>query len=347
MPLYNSASTVRASLESVLAQTHGHLEILVVDDGSTDGGVAMCRDYDDPRIRVVQQGNRGLAGARNTGIRHARGSILAFLDSDDLWLPVKIERHVEHLRTAPDVGVSYSRSAFIDGHGQPLGIYQTPPLRGVTPEMILCRNPISNGSCVVMRREVLDGIRFEANLYGQMESYWFDDSFRQSEDIECWLRIALQTQWRIEGIAEPLTLYRVSSGGLSANIEKQFASWQRVLHKTASYAPELINRYGDRALAYQLRYLARRAIREGLPRQGATLVHRALRRYPRLLREEPLRTLITLAAADLGILLPRGLYRLLETAMMRTIGLVQRLGMGLQAQRTATVSGSGSDSPEG
>lgn len=347
MPLYNSAATVRASLESVLAQTYRHLEILVVDDGSTDEGAAICRSYDDPRIRIVQQRNRGLAGARNTGIRQTQGAILAFLDSDDLWLPQKIERHVEHLRSAPGVGVSYSRSAFIDADGQPLGIYQTPQLHAITPELILCRNPISNGSCVVMRREVLDGIRFEANIYGSTESFWFDDSFRQSEDIECWLRIALQTEWRIEGIPEALTLYRVSSGGLSANTEKQFASWQRVLDKTATYAPELIRCHGDRARAYQLRYLARRSIRERQPRQGANLLHEALRSYPRLLLEEPGRTLITLAAAYLGVLLPQAVYRLLETTMMRITGLMQRLTLGLNAHRQGPVAGPGSGSREG
>ncbi|WP_233130180.1 glycosyltransferase [Synechococcus sp. 1G10] len=340
MPLYNSASTVAASLDSVLAQTYLNIEILVVDDGSTDDGVRLCRQYGDARIRIVQQKNRGLAGARNTGIRNATGSILAFLDSDDLWLPEKVERHVQHLRANPVVGVSYSRSAFIDAAGRPLGIYQTPPLHGITPELILCRNPISNGSCVVMRREVLDGIRFEANLYGSPESYWFDDSFRQSEDIECWLRIALLTQWRIEGIPEALTLYRVSSGGLSANIEKQFASWQRVLDKTEHYAPELIRRHGERALGYQLRYLARRSIREGQPRLGVKLAHQALNHYPRLWREEPIRTLITLAAAHLGVLLPQGLYKLLEGLMMKITGLMQRLKMGRQARALAPHSGS-------
>ena len=338
VPLFNSAATVAASLESVLAQTHHNLEILVVDDGSTDAGPAICRACQDPRVQVIQQRNRGLAGARNTGIRHAHGSILAFLDSDDLWMPQKIERHVAHLRSHPEVGVSYSRSAFIDAAGGRLGIYQTPPLHGITPELILCRNPISNGSCVVLRREVLDGIRFQANLYGCTESYWFDDGFRQSEDIECWLRIALQTEWRFEGIPEALTLYRVSSGGLSANIEKQFASWQRVLDKTAGYAPELIRRHGDRALGYQLRYLARRSIREGQPHLGVKLAHQALEHYPRLWREEPIRTLITLTAAHLGVLLPQGLYRLLEGLMMRITGLMQRLRMDRSTSEPAPPS---------
>ena len=333
MPLYNAAATVAASLESVLVQTYRHLEILVVDDGSTDAGLAICRRCHDPRLRIVQQSNRGLAGARNTGIRYASGAVVAFIDSDDLWQPTKIERHLAHLRARPAVGVSYSSSAFIDAEGRPLGIYQTPALEGVTPALILCRNPISNGSCVVIRREVLDRIAFEADLYGTPEHYWFDDSFRQSEDIECWLRISLTTPWQIEGIPDALTLYRVNSGGLSANIEKQYSSWQRVIAKTATYAPELIQRHADRARGYQLRYLARRAIRERQPRLGHRLLRQACQAYPQLWREEPLRTAITLLAAELGRILPAGLYNQLEARMMQLTGLLQRLRLARRGRR--------------
>ena len=339
MPLYNSAPTVLESLHSALNQTYRNLEILVVDDGSTDDGVTLVEQVRDPRVRIIHQANRGLAGARNTGIRAACGALIAFLDSDDLWKPEKIKRHLEHLLNQPDVGVTYSRSAFIDANSRPLGIYQTPRLHHITPELILCRNPISNGSCVVLRREVLDGIRFEANLYGFTESYWFDDSFRQSEDIECWIRIAVQTQWRIEGIKDVLTLYRVNSGGLSADVDKQFASWKRVVEKTASYAPQLIADHGQRALGYQLRYLARRAIHERKPGEGLALACRALRAYPRLLIEEPMRTTITLAACCSSLLLPPSLIKVLEAIVMPMAGALQHLKMNAQTLRDSSHSG--------
>jgi hypothetical protein len=183
----------------------------------------------------------------------------------------------------------------------------------------------------VLRREVLDGIRFREDLYGTPEDYWFDDRFRQSEDIECWLRIAVQTPFVIEGIPEALTLYRVNSGGLSADVEKQYASWCRVLEKAEGYAPALIARHGRRARAYQLRYLARRAIRERQPRLGARLVHQALRTSPRILMEEPVRTLITIMAAYLGMLLPSGCYEWLEKRMMFVVGRLQRLRVSTSA----------------
>jgi glycosyltransferase involved in cell wall biosynthesis len=325
IPLYNAAATVAKSLESVLAQSYRQLEIIIVDDGSTDSGVDICGSYNDPRIRVVHQRNRGLAGARNTGIRHAHGEILGFLDSDDLWSPNKVELHVRHFQANPSVGVSFSRSELIDRNGDSLGIFQTPKLRDITAADVLCRNPISNGSCVLIRREVLDGIQFEDNLYGSLEDFWFDDSFRQSEDIECWLRIAVQTPYLIEGIPEPLTLYRVNSGGLSADVEKQYASWCRVIEKAGTYAPDLIARQGRRAKAYQLRYLARRAIRERQPRLGVRLLHRALHTHPGILAEEPARTVISLVAGYVALLLPPVWYGKLETAMMALVGRLQRL----------------------
>jgi hypothetical protein len=327
IPVYQSAATVAESLQSVIDQTYSHLEILVVDDGSMDQSISICEQFDDSRIRILHQQNRGLAGARNTGIRQAQGEFLGFLDSDDLWLPTKVERHVAHLQARPEVGVSFSRSGFIDESSKPIGIYQMPKLQDITPEIVFCRNPIGNGSAVVIRRDVFAAIRFEANLYGEVEDFFFDDSFRQSEDIECWLRIALQTQWRIEGIPEALTLYRISDGGLSANLMKQYASWERVLLKTKASHPDFIAQWGSRARAYQLRYLARRATRQRDGALAVRLLHQSLATDWRVLLEEPRRTLITLLAAYLLRLLPEGPYRWLEGLMLRSTGASQQRRM--------------------
>ena len=110
IPLYNTEEYVQLALESALAQTYQNLEIIVVDDGSTDGGVNICRKFTDKRIRIIQQANRGLSGARNTGIRNAEGEYVAFLDADDLWVPEKVERHVEHFEQRPELGISFSYS---------------------------------------------------------------------------------------------------------------------------------------------------------------------------------------------------------------------------------------------
>lgn len=324
IPIYNVASVVAETLKSVLAQTYTDFEVLIIDDGSTDDSVVICQEFQDVRFQIIHQQNRGLAGARNTGIRHAQGDYLAFLDSDDLWLPEKLERHVQHLDTTPEVGVSFSRSRFIDAQGQPLGIYQMPKLMDITPGYLFCRNPISNGSCVVIRKAVLDEIRFQDNLYGAVEDFYFDDSFRQSEDIECWVRIALQTTWKIEGIPEALTLYRVNMGGLSANTLNQYAAWERIVVKAQASHPDFVKTWGNKARAYQLRYLARRAASQRSPKMATQLLHKALVTNWRIILEEPRRTLLTLAATYSLWLLPQPFYQFLEKCVMALIGFSQK-----------------------
>ncbi|BCL34078.1 glycosyltransferase family 2 protein [Nostoc sp. MS1] len=325
IPVYNSENYIAQTLKSVLSQTYHDFEIIIVDDGSTDKSIDICQQFHDARIKIIHQQNRGLAGARNTGIRHAQGEYLAFIDSDDLWLPEKLAKHMQHFERSPEVGVSFSRSSFIDDQGKPLGIYQMPKLTEITPEYLFCRNPISNGSSVVIRRAVLEDIKFSVNLYGEVEDFYFDDSFRQSEDIECWLRIALQTSWKIAGIPEALTLYRVNMGGLSANTLKQYESWERILEKTQTYNPEFVEQWGNKARAYQLRYLARRATRARSPQIAVSLLHKAIKTYWRIILEEPHRTLITFGAAYLLWILPQFVYQLLEKLMMQITGISQKL----------------------
>jgi len=322
MPVYNVEPYVGAALDSVLAQTFQDIEVIVVDDGCKDASIEVCESRRDPRVRIVRQANRGLAGARNTGIRHATGRYVALLDSDDAWHPEKLARHVQHLDERAEVGVSFSQSEFIDEAGRSLGYFQRPKLHGITPEDVLLRNPVGNGSAPVLRRRTLDAIRYRCTGAGVAEDWYFDESYRQSEDIECWLRIALTTAWRFEGIGLPLTRYRVNATGLSANLEKQLESWERLIGKTRGFAPEFIARHERLARAFQLRYLARRAVRQHDPRAARSLLARALREDWRVIGREPARTLVTGGAALLQSALPAALYRRLEGAMLLLAGRV-------------------------
>ena len=296
VPAYNVAATLGDTLASLCAQTFRDLEIVVIDDGSTDRSVAVARSLGDPRIRVVQQPNRGLAGARNSGIAHARGDFIGFCDADDLWRPEKLEAHVRHLVANPTVGVSFSGSEMIDEAGRSTGLAQRPRLRGITAAHVFRRNPIGNGSAVVLRRAALDAIAWRPE--GEtLRDWWFDERFRQSEDIECWLRIALTTDWEIEGVPGLLTRYRIAGGGLSAGIARQYASWERLVEKLAPLAPEFFARHTPAARAYQLRYLARRSVSSGDGPEALRLARASLGASLRPLAEEPLKTVTTLAAA--------------------------------------------------
>jgi glycosyltransferase involved in cell wall biosynthesis len=317
VPVYNVEAYISETIQSVLAQTFQDFELIVVDDQSPDRSIEIVQQFDDPRIKIIHQKNRGLAGARNTGIRHAQGEYIAFLDSDDLWLPDKLQKHAQHLDQNPQVGISYSPSSFIDEQGQPLGIGQTPKLTEITPELILCRNPIGNGSAPVIRKQVFDQIQFKANLYGSEEDFYFDDTFRQSEDIECWLRIALQTKWQFEGIPEVLTLYRVNDGGLSANMAKQYETWERAIAKAQTYAPEFIAKWGQTAKAYQLRYLSRRAVRNRDGKAAVNLLHQAFKTHWQIWLEEPKRTIQTTLAVYFLYLFPLSFYLAIESLSLK------------------------------
>jgi len=324
IPVYGVEKFIAATVQSVLGQTYENFEILIVDDASPDNSVAVCEQFHDPRLRILRQANRGLAGARNTGIRHATGEYIAFLDGDDLWQPEKLAAHVAHLERSPEVGVSFSRSEFIDEAGASLHTYLMPKLQNITVEDLFRGSPIGNGSAAVLRREVLEAIAFEDSRHGSPEVCYFDEQFRRSEDIECWLRIVLQTPWKIEGLPEALTLYRVNAGGLSASLFKQLESWEQVLAKTRTYAPELVQRLEPMGMAYQYRYLARSAIRLKAASDAARLMRRSVTTYWPIVREEPKRTLLTFVAAHLLWLLPQPLYASLERAATQITGKGQK-----------------------
>lgn len=322
VPLYNAERFIAATLDSVLAQTFADYEVVVVNDASTDGGPALVESYmaRDSRVRMVTQENRGLAGARNSGIRASRGRYIALVDADDLWLPEKLALHFRHLESRPEVGLSFAPSLFIDERGAPLGLAQTPKLTGIDAAHVFCRNPVGNGSAAVLRRAALDDVAFTIDAPEGRRVCWFDETFRQSEDIELWTRMAATTAWRIEGIEQPLTLYRVNDTGLSANVEKQLATWRRFRDKLAGIAPALVASAGRRSEAYQLRYLARRAAMSGQGGLSLKLVMGALTSYPTMLREEPKRSVLTLAFAALATLLPNKVFQAAKRATFGGLG---------------------------
>ena len=353
IPAYGVERYIAATIRSVLAQTYRNFELLIIDDGSPDRSVEICRQFTDPRIRILRQSNRGPAAARNLGIRQATGAYIALLDGDDLWVPEKLEKHVAHLENNPGVGVSYCRSELIDEAGKSLGIYQVlTKLNDVTPLDLLCRTPIGNGSVPVIRREVLRAIQYFDPTTGELCYFNPDRQLHPSEDVECWMRIALKTSWKMAGISEALTLYRVNSQGCSANLWKKLHSWEKMLAEVRSYgagqqgtgqhgagqqSTASTQQYTAPAMSYQFRHLARRAV---TLRDGAIavqMIHRSLFAYPQILQEEAIRTLQTLVAAYLVWLLPDSFYRQFEAAAMQFMGAKQKQQMSNQRTVPASV----------
>lgn len=322
IPLYQSAAFVEETVHSVLGQTFRDFEIVVINDGSTDDGPDRVRRIADPRVRVVTQENRGLAGARNSAIRHARGEYVALLDADDCWLPEKLERHVAHLDANPHIGVSMSASILVDTAGKDLGLVQWPAPGPYTHRYQFCRNPVGNPSATVLRRSVIDRIAFYDGKRGR--ECWFDEDFRRSEDVEFFLRLMVVGGCQFEAVNEPLTKYRIHPFGLSANIEMQLASFLQFREKVKTFAPGLEAVVGDEAEAYHRRYLARRAVRSRDARAARAQIATALRLSPSILFDEPAKTLTTLAAVAALHVLPTSAAARLETIALAWMGAMRR-----------------------
>jgi len=287
IPVYNVEQYIQEALDSVLAQSYQNLEILIIDDGSPDKSISIIKqNYRDPRIRIIRQDNRGLAGARNTGIRNAKGCYVAFLDSDDFWQANKIELHLEVMRKNPNCGVSFCSSSFVNENSQFIGRLQAPSKKcDYQAKDIFCRNPIGNGSVPVIRKSVLEQIAFNGDEKIEYVQY-FDEGLRQSEDVDCWTRIAILTGTDFHYIDRPL-------------IE--------------GYAPGFAQKYGPSAKAFQYRYLARRSVFQGQAKHALQFMWLAFRTKPLPLIRDFKRTVeTTIASLALSFLSTKVQKKLLE-----------------------------------
>lgn len=202
VPCYNSAGFLAGTLDSVLAQTFGGWECVVVDDASTDGTLAVLEAYAarDSRIRPIALArNLGAAGARNEGLRHLRGRYLAFLDSDDLWHPEKLERQIA-LAEAEGAAMVHSSYRFVDEEGRPRrgGVLASPRVDLRT----YLRNTEIGMSTSLLDREQVGPLEFR--------------DIRLCQDTHLWLEL-LRRGWVSLGLPEPLVSYRVREGQISGS----------------------------------------------------------------------------------------------------------------------------------
>lgn len=296
IPCYNMEPYLAQTLESVINQTYKKLEIIVVDDGSKDGTAAVAREFEsrDPRLKLIVQANKGASAARNNGLDHAEGKYIALTDGDDWWAPEKVEKHVAHLESKPDVAVSYSATQFVTLDGKLLHC-RYPKTDNLSDYYLYCRNPITNGSTPVFRREVFDQHRF-------------DEDKPRNNDVDCWLRICFTPprQWKLEGIPEALTFYRVTPGSLSDKLDKHYDACVHTWRKSYQYAPEIAKKFAKLAEAFQLRNYARRAFSMRQSADCRRFMWQAMKTDMRMFLYEPIMTAATLAAVLLVPLIPGG-----------------------------------------
>jgi glycosyltransferase involved in cell wall biosynthesis len=213
----NYGHYLAGAVRSVLDQTFSDLEVIIVDDGSTDNTADVVRPFlVDPRVRYLRTDGLGQPRAKNLGILHARGRLVAFLDGDDEWLPTKLERQLL-LFADPAVGVVYARRTLMDagGRDQP-----TPPAtlaRGHVYDTLLVQNPVCFSS-VVVRKEVFETVGL------------FDPKLPLAIDYDLWLRVA--RHFTFDYVDEPLVRYRTGHGNLSSRIVERLTGVLAILRRS-------------------------------------------------------------------------------------------------------------------
>jgi glycosyltransferase involved in cell wall biosynthesis len=225
VPLYNREQYIGDTLRSILDQTYGDLEVLVIDDGSTDRSAECVRQISDPRVRYFFQENSGRpAVGRNAAFAHASGSYVAYLDDDDLWLPTKLERQVPILEANPSVGMVYAWSVFYDGKhdGAHAGPKRPPPERDIF-EALLVEQCFLHIGTVLIRRSIVE----------QVGGFDERPEYRGVEDYELWIRIARHCGCYF--LPEVTTRYRIHPNNLTANRWETLRKWELVVENSCRH----------------------------------------------------------------------------------------------------------------
>jgi glycosyltransferase involved in cell wall biosynthesis len=219
-PCYNQGHFLAEAIDSILAQSYPHRELIVVDDGSTDQTAAVAAGYGD-RIRYLYKPNAGLSAARNTGLLQATGEFVLFLDSDDALDPAAIERHVEAAAAHPSGTVFHGAHQCMDVAGRKLRRYEAASLGEDPFHRLLAGNP-SPPHVHLIRRAAFARVGL------------FDVSLRSSEDWDMWLRLAA-AEYEFVRVPDALAIYRTAPGSMSKHFDRMWTTGIAVLEKSRAY----------------------------------------------------------------------------------------------------------------
>jgi glycosyltransferase involved in cell wall biosynthesis len=224
-PAYNCERFIEPALQSVFTQSYRQLEVIVVDDGSTDSTPELIKNYGE--LCYLRQTNRGPSAARNHGIRAARGEFVAFLDLDDLWTPQKLAKQMAALESCPDAALIFSDMRLFDTTGEDkLTMFQTYRL---TADFFGHESIVDRSVAKLVTMNFIPTSSVLARKAALAEVGGFDEKFRKSEDWDLWLRIAIRRP--IAYIPEPMTLKRVHEVNTSRDAEGMNVASLQVLEK--------------------------------------------------------------------------------------------------------------------
>lgn len=241
-PMYNSSDFISSTIQSAISQTFCSWEMILVDDCSSDNSIELVNNFSahDSRVRVISMAeNSGAAVARNTAIEAARGRYIAFLDSDDVWLPRKLETQLAFMKKR-NIAFSYAAYEKINEFGQPLGMMGVPGRINYS-QILKC--------CVIGCLTAMYDTEKVGKVYMPL--------IRKRQDFGLWLRILRQVDYAY-GIQEPLAVYRVRNGSISSN-KAVAASYTWKLYREVEKLGVLKSGY------YFSHYAVRGLLRQRLP----------------------------------------------------------------------------------
>ncbi len=273
VPMCNAERTIAATLESISRQSHAELDIVVVDDGSTDGSAAIVAAHArrDQRVRLLAQSNSGVAAARNAGAAAVQGDLLAFIDADDLWAPTKIEYQLAALdRSSDNTGLVYCWFASIDQADRVVSFGPQAQEEGDVMESLFSANWIGNGSSILVRREAFDAAGgYDLTLRAR--------GAEGAEDILLCMRVSEQFEFRV--VPRYLVGYRMRPGSMSTDALMLYRSTELVieeyLRRYPGYAERLLRHEREARHFYAYRAAAARRVGD-----ASTLVIESLRAHP-------------------------------------------------------------------
>jgi len=270
IPAYNRAHCVEKAIDSVLAQTVDRIEIILVDDGSTDNTRDIIAEKYGDRVRYIFQENQGIPGARNTGINHSRGEYVAFLDSDDSWRPNKLEKQLRLFEEHPEYGMVACRCAKIQcaenpkKPDRPLSYQGRRGKSGWILKDLFAKNFIRTSS-VIIRKNCFEKVGL------------FDETLLQTQDYDLWLRMA--AAYPVGFINESLTVYLDNARGISTDSLLGRLYRQRALEKAylKKAVPKKLYR---RRMAQAYNVIGRHYLRRGDRAKGLKYLKQSLRLSP-------------------------------------------------------------------
>lgn len=231
VPVYNAAQFLRDTLESILDQTYRQLEIIAVNDGSTDSSLEILKEYAD-RIQCIHQENQGVAIARNVGVERSLGSYVAFCDADDIWFPRKLEWQMDIVKRHPCVGVVGGFMEKIDELGRTLDSCQRPSGLHDQPmnlkQVLLMEGNVIDMSTSLIRKEVFQEIR----------GFQLGNKDLKAEDYDLWIRASEKT--KIYLTSQYVGQYRVLKNSRShGSLRKEYgAQFQMLRIYRSEYSPD-------------------------------------------------------------------------------------------------------------